>query len=75
MATKYSDIVDLRSGRSTYYLEEEKAGDWSVFIVNDQFNDILRTVVRSAMNNDLDAHKSFWIEGTYGTGKLMPERC
>lgn len=69
MATKYSDIVDLRSGRSTYYLEEEKAGDWSVFIVNDQFNDILRTVVRSAMNNDLDAHKSFWIEGTYGTGK------
>lgn len=43
MATKYSDIVDLRSGRSTYYLEEEKAGDWSVFIVNDQFNDILRT--------------------------------
>lgn len=26
MATKYSDIVDLRSGRSTYYLEEEKAG-------------------------------------------------
>lgn len=69
MATKYSDIVDLRSGRSTYYLEEEKAGDWSVFIVNDQFNDILRTVVRSVMNNDLDAHKSFWIEGTYGTGK------
>lgn len=56
-------------GVGTYYLEEEKAGDWSVFIVNDQFNDILRTVVRSVMNNDLDAHKSFWIEGTYGTGK------
>ena len=69
MITKYSDIVDLRSGRSTYYLEDEKEGDWSVFIVNDQFNDILRTVVRSVMNNDLDVHKSFWIEGTYGTGK------
>lgn len=69
MANKYSDIVDLRSGRSTYYIEDEKAGEWSVFIVNDQFNDILRNVVRSTQNNDYDAHKSFWIEGTYGSGK------
>lgn len=69
MATKYSDIVDLRSGRSTYYLEDEKEGEWNVFIINDQFNDILRTVIRSVMNNDYDVHKSFWIEGTYGTGK------
>lgn len=69
MATKYSDIVDLRSGRSTYYLEDEKDGEWNVFIINDQFNDILQTVVSSVLNNDYDAHKSFWIEGTYGSGK------
>lgn len=69
MPEKYSDIVDLRSGRSTYYIEDEKDGEWSVFIVNDQFNDILRTVVRSTLNNDYDSHKSFWIEGTYGSGK------
>lgn len=69
MANRYSDIVDLRSGRSTYYIEDEKDGEWSVFIVNEQFNDILRNVVRSTQNNDYDAHKSFWIEGTYGSGK------
>lgn len=69
MANRYSDIVDLRSGRSTYYIEDEKDGEWSVFIINEQFNDILRNVVRSTQNNDYDAHKSFWIEGTYGSGK------
>lgn len=69
MATKYSDVVDLRSGRSTYYIEDEKDGEWNVFIINDQFNDILRNVLRSVLNNDYDAHKSFWIEGTYGSGK------
>lgn len=69
MADRYSDIVDLRSGRSTYYIEDEKDGEWSVFIVNEQFNDILWKVIRSTQNNDYDMHKSFWIEGTYGSGK------
>ncbi len=69
MADRYSDIVDLRSGRSTYYIEDEKDGEWSVFIVNEQFNDILWKVIRSTQNNDYDIHKSFWIEGTYGSGK------
>lgn len=30
---------------------------------------MLRTVLRSVRGNDIDAHKSFWINGTYGTGK------
>ena len=30
---------------------------------------MLKTVLRSVRGNDIDAHKSFWINGTYGTGK------
>lgn len=30
---------------------------------------MLRTVIKSVRGNDIDNHKSFWINGTYGTGK------
>ena len=29
----------------------------------------MRTVIKSVRGNDIDNHKSFWINGTYGTGK------
>ena len=69
MATKYSDIIRLRPGRPAYNIEEEKSGDWAAFIPNEQFNSVLRTVIKSVRGNDIDNHKSFWINGTYGTGK------
>ena len=69
MATKYNDIIRKRSGRAAYSIEEEKGNQWASFIPNDQFNTVLRTVLRSVRGNDIDAHKSFWINGTYGTGK------
>lgn len=69
MARTYNDIIRKRAGRAAYSLEEEKEHQWESFIPNEQFNSVLRTILRSVRGNDIDAHKSFWINGTYGTGK------
>ena len=69
MATKYDDIIKLRGGKAAYDIAEEKKGEWVSFIPNEQFNNVLRTVIKSVRGNDIDNHKSFWINGTYGTGK------
>lgn len=69
MATKYDDIIKLRGGKAAYDIAEEKRGEWVSFIPNEQFNNVLRTVIKSVRGNDIDNHKSFWVNGTYGTGK------
>ncbi len=69
MATRYDDIIKLRGGKAAYNIAEEKSGEWISFIPNEQFNSVLRTVIKSVRGNDIDNHKSFWINGTYGTGK------
>lgn len=69
MATKYDDIIKLRGGKAAYVIADEKDGEWTSFIPNEQFNTVLRTVLKSVRGNDIDNHKSFWINGTYGTGK------
>lgn len=69
MTTKYSDIVTLRESTPAYNIQSEKENAWKSFIANDQFNDILRKVIQSVRNNDISLHCSFWIDGTYGSGK------
>lgn len=69
MATKYSDAIKIRQARSSFYILEEKEGEWTNFIPNQQFNDVLSKAISAVRNNDLDTHKSLWIQGTYGSGK------
>lgn len=69
MATRYNDIVTLRSMRPAYNIKNEGPDDWKTFIANDQFNDLLKKTISAVRNNDADSHKAIWVAGTYGSGK------
>ena len=69
MATKYNDIVTLRSMKPAYNIKYEGPDDWKSFIANDQFNDLLRKTISAVRNNDADNYKPIWIAGPYGSGK------
>ena len=69
MARKYSDAIHIRETKSAYNIQKEEGGEWTNFIPNEQFNGILQKVIGSVSNKVVDEHRSFWLEGTYGTGK------
>lgn len=69
MAATYKDIISIRGGHAAYSLDSEENDEWRSFITNDQFNKVLLRVLQSVRGNDIDNHKSFWLWGTYGTGK------
>lgn len=66
---RYRDIIDLEDRSAAYSIANERADDWKTFIPHEQFNKVLHTVAKSVRKNNITEHKSFWIEGTYGTGK------
>lgn len=69
MAKKYSDAIKIRETKSAYNIQTEEGAEWTNFIPNEQFNGILQKVIGSVSNKVVDEHRSFWLEGTYGTGK------
>ena len=69
MATRYSDLIQLRDSKPAYNIQHEEHGEWSTFIANDQFNDVLKKVIGSVRGDGASVHSSFWLEGTYGSGK------
>lgn len=69
MAKKYSDAIKIRETKSSYNIKTEEGNEWKNFIPNEQFNEILQKVIGSVSNKAVDEHRSFWLEGTYGTGK------
>ena len=69
MAKKYSDAIKIRETKSAYNIQTEEGAEWTNFIPNEQFNGILQKVIGSVSNKIVDEHRSFWMEGTFGTGK------
>ncbi len=69
MAKTYNDIIHMRGSKPVYSIKEEKEKEWESFMSNEQFNAVLRIVLESVRGNDIGSHKSFWLKGTYGTGK------
>ena len=66
---KYWDAIQIRESKPAYNIEQEEQGNWESFLPNRQFNEILVKAIGAVRNNDMDKHRSLWIEGTYGTGK------
>ncbi len=59
---KYESVVDLTS-------EERHPGLWRDYIVHDDMAKAMEKICESFKNDDPDKRRSFWIHGTYGTGK------
>ena len=67
---KYSEIIGLQEYfHPVFNLQDEAEGYWKQFIPTTQFYDILRTVLEAIRSTDPKKRLSFWIQGTFGTGK------
>ena len=67
---KYSEIIGLQEYfHPVFNLQDEAEGYWKQFIPTPQFYDILRTVLEAIRSTDPKKRLSFWIQGTFGTGK------
>ena len=71
MATKYNDIVTLRSMKPAYNIKYEGPDDWKSFIANDQFNDLLRKTISAVRNNDADIISQFGLQVLMALVKVM----
>ena len=61
MATKYNDIVTLRSMRPAYNIKNEGPDDWKTFIANDQFNDLLKKTISAVITMPIRTKRFGWL--------------
>jgi len=67
---KYDEIIGLQESFSPFYvLNNEREGYWKQFIPTQQFYILLESVLNSISSKVQAERKSFWLHGTYGTGK------
>ena len=65
---KYNEIIHINENFVPVFdLENEEENYWSLFIPNDNFRHILKSVIDS-LNTKNQKHP-VWLQGTYGTGK------
>ncbi|MDR0534921.1 MAG: hypothetical protein LBG65_00955 [Puniceicoccales bacterium] len=69
---KYADIITVQDAE--YFLPvvdlaNESENYWKQFVPTPQFYDLLERVLESVSSAQPGKRKSFWVQGTFGTGK------
>ena len=62
LSANYESVVDLT-------VDEKYPDLWHNYIVHDDMKKLMKHVCDSLKNEEPDQRRSFWIHGTYGTGK------
>lgn len=65
----YKDIINIHGSKAVYNIEDATDNEWESFIPNDSFCNLLTKVISSISKTSQDNHKSFWVYGSFGTGK------
>lgn len=67
---KYSELIGIdEQFDSTFNVIAEHGDNWKTFISNKVFEGNMSHIVSSLTSTEKNERKSFWIQGTYGTGK------
>lgn len=69
---KIKDVISLEKDFHPVFdfkAETSTSGYWRRFITNEQFIEILDTVLTAISSKEDKLRKSIWIQGSYGTGK------
>lgn len=72
MPAKYSTYLEINpSFESVVDIDADKRNPhlWEDYIVGKDMEDLMETLCQSLGNEDVDKRRSFWINGSYGTGK------
>lgn len=62
ISPNYESVVDLSS-------EQRHPDMWMSYIVHEDMAQAIDKIIQSLKNENRDARRSFWIHGSYGTGK------
>ena len=69
---KYNSYIELRPGYESVVdidSEERNPNLWQDYIVHEDMQKAIEKICESFKMEDMDKRRSFWIHGTYGTGK------
>lgn len=69
---RYSDYIEISPTFESVVdidADSRNANLWREYIVGDDMEKMMEVLCQSLNNEAPDARRSFWIEGTYGTGK------
>ena len=69
---RYSDYIEIRPTFESVVdidADSRNANLWREYIVGDDMDKMMEVLCQSLNNEGPDLRRSFWIEGTYGTGK------
>lgn len=69
---RYSDYIEISPTFESVVdidADSRNANLWREYIVGDDMDKMMEVLCQSLNNEGPDLRRSFWIEGTYGTGK------